>query len=87
MSDYYLLFKWGTLKGWNVPEGKPLELLQKAMIDAPISTMCDRPNDDRKKAMCELIDEMAKYNASFANDWDGDKYDAEQAKEYILNYG
>ena len=80
-----LLFKWGTLKGWNGVDGECLELLKQYFKDGvPFSCMADRPDDDRKKILCELID---KFDGTFFNDWDGVDMTREQAKEYVTNYG
>lgn len=87
MIEYYLLFKWGTLKGWRVPKEKHFfDLLEAAMAEAPLSAMCDKLTDDREAAILSLIDEMDKIGASFQNDWDGEEYTVEQAKKYITEY-
>lgn len=86
MSDYYLLFKWGTLKGWKVPEGECFELLKKAMEGSSLSAMEDNPDAERRKLICDLIDRMDSEGAEFSNDWSGEKYTAERAKSYIMEY-
>lgn len=52
----YLLLKWGTLKGWNMPEdGECFELLKKYFADGvPMSAMADRPEEDRKEILRQL---------------------------------
>jgi len=86
MSDHYLLLKWGTLKGWNLPEeGECFELLKKYFAEGvPMSAMADRPEEERKKILCELIN---KFDGPITNDWSGEEYTKEQAINYIMNYG
>lgn len=81
----YLLLKWGTLKGWNMPEdGECFELLKKYFADGvPMSAMADRPEEDRKEILCQLID---KFDGEITNDWSGESYTKEQAKQYIKEY-
>ncbi len=86
-EDYYLLLKWGTIKGWNIPDGKPLDLLSEIMSNKSMSAMANRLNDNEKERVCELIDGLDKLGASFQNDWCGTKYTAQEAKDYIINYG
>ena len=85
-KKYYLLLKWGTLKGWSVPDGC-MGLLKDALDGAPMSVMCDRPDENRKDAMCKLIDKMSEHGATFQNKWSGDMLTADEAKEYLTNYG
>lgn len=85
-KEYYLLLKWGTLKGWSVPDDC-MQLLRDAVDGSPMSAMLDRPDDARKDAMCKLIDKMSEHGASFSNDWSGDDMTADEAKDYITSYG
>jgi hypothetical protein len=84
-ENHYLLFKWGTLKGWNVPDGECLELLKKYFADGqPLGCAADRPGEDRKKILCDLID---KFDGTMSNDWDGNEYTKDEAKKYVMEYG
>lgn len=87
MSDRHTLkLKWGTLKGWSVPDGKPFELLQEFFAeDSTLSAMDDRPDERRRKILCDLID-SADWDR-IQNDWSGEEYTKEEAKAYIMNYG
>jgi len=81
-----LTLKWGTIKGWDFDstECEAFKLLQEYMKDASISCAMDKPGKDRKKLLCKIID---KHNGEIWNDWEGTKMTAEEAKEYVMNYG
>lgn len=81
-----MLLKWGTLKGWNVPDGECYDLLKITLEGASMSCAMDKPDSERKESICKLIDAMNNVGATFSNDWSGQKYNAEQAKSYIMEY-
>ena len=80
-----LTLKWGTVKGWNDLSEKSQEILKRYFSDGvPMSAMADRPDDDRKKILCELVDQI---DGEIWNDWEGKKMSKDEAKEYVTNYG
>lgn len=83
MSEHYLLLKWGTLKGWNIPDDL-IPILERYFDDGvPMSRMADRPDDSRKKILCELIDA---FEGPIGNDWNGESYTKDEAKKYVMEY-
>lgn len=81
----YLLLKWGTLKGWKLHSTDTHALIEEYLdIGASASVMMQKDNERQKQIILELID---KVDGSIQNDWDGNQYSKDQAKEYILNYG
>lgn len=80
-----LNFKWRTLKGWEDVDGKALELLKEYYKEGvPMSCMQDRPNEDRRKILCELIDA---FDGDIDNDWTGEVMTKDEAKKYVMEYG
>lgn len=80
-----LLFKWGTLKGWDGVTGKCKKLLEEYFKDGiSMSCMTDRPDENRKKILCQLIDE---FDGTFYNDWEGKQMTKDEAKKYVMEYG
>jgi hypothetical protein len=88
MSTYendYLLLKWGTLKGWSFKDPECVELLRLYHEDPTMmSVMAQKDTDRQKEILLQLID---KCKGRITNDWDGEDYTKEQARNYILNYG
>lgn len=84
MSEhYYLLLKWGTLKGWSVPD-ELLPMLEKYFSDGvPMSCITDSPSDERKKILCDLIDA---FKGPITNDWTGKTMTKKQAKKYVTEH-
>jgi hypothetical protein len=85
-NNDYLLLKWGTLKGWcfeNSPEA--FEALKEYhSLGCSMSAMLQKDTVRQKELILTMIDTV---NGPISNDWDGEDYSKEQAKEYILNYG
>lgn len=80
-----LLFKWGTLKGWDGVEGESLELLREYFKDGvSMSCAADKPDQQRKEVLCKLIDS---FDGELFNDWDGVEMTKDQAKKYVMEYG
>lgn len=80
-----LLLKWGTVKGWSNLTEKSVEILERYFSDKPhLSCMQDRPNEDKKKILCDLIDQL---DGDIENDWTGDMMNKDDAKKYIMEYG
>jgi hypothetical protein len=46
--------------------------------------MADHPDKERKKILCELIDQL---EGEIWNDWDDVKVSKEEAKKYVMDYG
>lgn len=83
-SDDYILLKWGTLKGWNFTSEKGKELFKEyASLGMTMGAMSQDDTDEQKKLICQMIDECS---GSIQNDWDGDFYTKQQAKEYVMEY-
>ena len=90
MSDY-LLFKWGTLKGWQLNDSADLPGVREAFDKwvaggVSMSAMAQANDADQKKAICDLIDAVSDH-CELQNDWSGEKYTKEEAKNYIMTYG
>ena len=49
-----------------------------------MSAMADKPTQDRREILCELIDQ---FDGEIWNDWDGVKMSKEDAKKYVREYG
>jgi hypothetical protein len=80
-----LLLKWGTVKGWDDLSDKSFEILQRFFADG-VSMSCamDKPDDDRKAILCELIDQ---FDGEIQNDWSGKMMSKDEAKQYVMDYG
>jgi hypothetical protein len=86
MEDYILL-KWGTVKGWCFEKDcnqKAFSLLQEYMEEMPLGCATHRPDDEKRKILCNVVDV---FTGDIQNDWTGEIMSKEQAKEYIINYG
>ena len=46
--------------------------------------MADRPDEDRRRVLCELIDQL---DGEIYLDWEGKYVTRKEAKEYVTNYG
>lgn len=76
--------KWGTLKGWNVEDPEMLTLLEQYHEEGVcMSVMLQKDTERQKEILLKLIDTC---KGTITNDWDGNDYTKEQAREYILNY-
>jgi len=85
MSDH-LLLKWGTLKGYSAKNAEFRAALQK-YLDAgeqSAGAMTQRDTEAQKLALCEAVDACP---GEIMNDWSGETYTKEQAKDYVMNYG
>lgn len=91
MSDDFLLLKWGSIKGYDFTDNWDNPKVQEAIErynksgERSMSAMLQHDNDDQKQALCDLIDVLTE--CPIINDWSGEKYTKEEAKEYIMNYG
>lgn len=88
MGDHILL-KWGSFKGWDMSSGEndeAFEHLLKAFDESgrSLSAMAQRHTDEEKQELCKCIDA---FEGEITNDWDGETYDKERAKKYIMEYG
>ena len=84
MSEHYLLLKWGTLKGWNVPDGECFDLLKKwNELGVSMSAMTQKNTPEQIDVLCQLVE---KFDGEIHNDWDGEKYTKEQAVKYLREY-
>jgi hypothetical protein len=81
----YLLLKWGTLKSWNFHSDKAKKLLKEYdSLGSSMSAMSQVDSPRQKEIILELIDEC---DGVIQNDWDGDYYTKQQAKDYVNGYG
>ena len=80
-----LTLKWGTIKGWSGLTEMSVEIIKRYYVDGmPMSCIDDRPDDARKKILCELIDQI---DGEIWNDWEGCKMSKDNAKKYVIEYG
>ncbi len=88
MADNTLLLKWGTLKGWAFDAPACQEALQR-YIDLGMAPGAMQQDDTpaHKDALCALIDAVAANDGTIINDWSGEHMSADQAKDYVRNYG
>lgn len=86
MNDDYLLLKWGTVKSWSfeTKECEAFKLLQEYMQGSSIECIYGRPDEERKKLLCKIIDSL---NGEIENDWEGEMMTKEEAKKYVMEYG
>ena len=88
MADEILL-KWGTLKGWRVESEAYLEALQAyadaGQFSAGAATQHD--TDAQKDALCAAIDAVSASGGTIQNDWTGAMMTADEAKQYVREYG
>jgi hypothetical protein len=86
MSDY-LLLKWGTWKGYDFSSEKnarALDLMKKHnAINSSFSAMSQHETPEQIELICEIIDA---FDGPIWNDWSGEDYTKDQAKEYIRGY-
>lgn len=83
-GDDHLLFKWGTLKSWNMNSDKGKVLLKEYFeIGSSMSAMLQKDTDRQREIILELIDEC---DGVIQNDWDGEYYTKAKAKKYITTY-
>lgn len=84
----YLLLKWGTVKGWDLTGDETAEAAAQKYLDTPHSpgAMTQVDDDNQKQLICALIDAVAAGGGTITNDWSGEEYTAEAAKQYVLTY-
>lgn len=81
-----LLLKWGTVKGWAV-ETEGFRAALQAYLDAghqSAGAMTQHDDEKQKNALCAAIDAC---DGEILNDWSGEAYTKEQAKEYVMGFG
>ena len=80
-----LLLKWGTVKGWDFEDtdSDAFQSLMKYVENLPLSCAMDKPDEERKKLLCDVIDKM---DGEIQNDWSGEILTKEQAKDYVMGY-
>lgn len=79
-----LSLKWGTIKGWTNASQQTQALLRQYFSDGqPLSAMADRPDESRKRTLCDLIDQL---NGTIYLDWDGKYVSKDEAKRYVMEY-
>ena len=79
-----ITLKWGTLKGWEIETDEAKEALQK-YADFGMSMGCATQHDSPEQKQA-LIDALPFMDEIWL-DWEGKQVNAEEAREYILNYG
>ena len=81
-----LLLKWGTLKGWSLHTEAAMTALNALhKLGLSMSAMTQTRDDAHKKAVCDLIDALGD-SFEIQNDWSGESYTKDQAKQYIMQY-
>jgi len=80
-----ITLKWGTLKGWDIESDEASKALQK-YADFGMSMWCATQHDTPEQKQA-LIDALFLMDEIWLLDWEGKQVNAEEAKEYILNYG
>ena len=82
----YILLKWGTLKGWDLRgnEATKAKLVEWEKLGSSLSAMAQHDTPEQKQLLCQAID---MFDGEIQNDWSGEKYTKEQAKDYIMKYG
>ena len=81
----HLLFKWGSLKSWNVENDKAREAFRRwTEGGVSMSAIAQRDTPEQKQALCDLIDAI---DGEIVNDWSGDTMTKVQAKKYVMDYG
>ncbi|WP_160665116.1 hypothetical protein [Pseudarthrobacter sp. ATCC 49987] len=84
-GEDYLLLKWGSLKSWNLHSEKAKDLHNRyVVLGSSVSVMSQQDTTEQKELICKMIDEC---DGVIQNDWDGDYYTKQQAKDYINKYG
>jgi hypothetical protein len=80
----YILLKWGSLKGWEMNSEKGKQLGDEYLKHGrSMSAMAQKDDPRQKEIILEMIDEC---DGSIQNDWDGNHYTKQQAKDYITGY-
>ena len=80
-----LLLKWGTLKGYNLNSKKAITLSEEYnKLGSSMSVIAQNDKPRQKEIILQIIDEI---DGVIQNDWDGNYYTKQQAKDYILEYG
>lgn len=79
-----LLLKWGTLKGWDLHSDKGKALLKRySELGMTMGAMDQKDTPEQKELICQMIDEC---DGVIQNDWDGNYYTKQEAKQYIKEY-
>jgi hypothetical protein len=84
-GDDSLLLKWGGIKSFDYRNNpKAITLLDEYYdLGVSLSAMTQKNTERQKEIICELIDVT---DGVIQNDWDGEYYTKEDAKEYIRGY-
>lgn len=83
-NESCLILKWGIVKGWNNIGDKAAEILNLYFVDGiPLGCANDKPNEQRRKILCNLIDI---FDGTITNDWTGKKMTKNAAKKYVMEY-
>ena len=80
-GDDYILFKWGSLKGFqlNSEKGKTLSD-EYSSLGRSASAMCQKDTERQKELINLMIDEC---DGTLQSDWSGQYFTKKQAKEYL----
>lgn len=80
----YLLVKWGGWKSWNSENKEIQELFKKHdALGLNVSAMLQHESPEQTEIMCQIVDLI---DGVIQNDWDGEYYTKERAKEYLRGY-
>ena len=77
----YILFKWGSLKGFSLNSDKGKSLSREyASLGRSVSAMCQKDTERQRELINLMIDEC---DGTLQSDWSGEYFTKKQAKEYI----
>lgn len=79
----HLLFKWGTLKGWELESEASIAAMKRYLEAGHVSAgaMSQHDNDAQKLAICDLIDAI---DGKIQEDWGGKILTKDEAKKYVM---
>jgi hypothetical protein len=79
-----LILKWGTIKGYGNLSPKSIAIAKRYVkLGVSMSAMAQDITDEHRKVLCELIDSI---DGTISNDWSGQIYTKEEAKNYVMSY-
>ena len=87
VTEEKLVFKWGTLKAWDIFTPKSMAAAEKYLSEeVSASAMAQRDTETQYKALIELIDAVAESGGAFYLDWAGEYVDRNGAIAYMEEY-
>ena len=79
-----LTLKWGSVKAGAISGEIARDLARYFADGVPLSAMADKPTEERREVLCELIDQ---FTGEIWNDWDGVVMNKDDAKKAFGEYG